>query len=228
MIELFSLTGESSGRRWTKKFPSMPTKRQCTTALCTGTTLIVIGGWGAGGVLLTVEVMNTESQQWSIAADLPEPLYNASATCTVFGDQLYMLGGLSKDHTPTKSVYTCSVGALLQSCVSNSVEDRFKRTSLEEKASIWRQLADLPVTRSTCQSFHDRLLAIGGKTDSKKSSKSVYMYQSATDSWKIISHMITGRYGCFTAVLPENQLMVVGGCISEGKMTDSIEFASAC
>ena len=226
--ELFSLTGEGSGRRWTKKFPPMPTKRQCTTALCTGTTLIVIGGWGAGGVLLTVEVMNTESQQWSTAADLPEPLYNASATCAVYGDQLYMLGGLNKDHTPAKSVYTCLVSALLQSCVSNSVEDGFKRTSLEEKASIWRQLDDLSLTRSTCQSFHDRLLAIGGKLDSKKSSKSVYMYQLATDSWRIISHMTTGRYGCFTAVLPENQLMVVGGCISEGKMTDSIEFASVC
>ena len=49
--ELFSLTGESSGRRWTEKFPPMPTRRCWIIALCTGTTLIVAGGWGEGGVL---------------------------------------------------------------------------------------------------------------------------------------------------------------------------------
>ena len=229
--ELFSLTGEDNSKRWTRKFPPMPTKRQCATAQCIGTTLIVIGGWGIGGVLSTVEVMNTKTHQWSTAADLPEPLYNASATCIMYEDQLYLLGGLNKDYTPAKSVYTCSMSTLLQSCISNSVEEMSKGTSLEDKASVWRQLADLPVTRSTCQSLHNQLLAVGGKTDPKKSSKArattdVYMYHSATDSWKITSHMTTGRHGCFTAVFSNNQMMVVGGCISEGKMTDSIEFAS--
>ena len=62
--ELFSFTGEGSGRRWTKIFPPMPTKRKRTTALCTGTTLIVIGGMGEGDKsLATVEVMNTENHQ---------------------------------------------------------------------------------------------------------------------------------------------------------------------
>ena len=44
--ELFSLTKKGSGRRWTKKFPPMPTKRHWTTALCTETMLIVVGGAG--------------------------------------------------------------------------------------------------------------------------------------------------------------------------------------
>ena len=43
--ELFSLTGKGSGRRWTQQFPPMPTKRMRTTSLCTGTALIVAGGW---------------------------------------------------------------------------------------------------------------------------------------------------------------------------------------
>ena len=116
--ELFSLTGEGSGRRWTKKFPAMPTNRRWTTSLCTGTTLIVAGGMGEGvRVLPTVEVMDTVTHQWSPAADLPEPMYLASAT--VCGDQLldYMLGRISKDFASTKSVYTCLVSTLLQSCV---------------------------------------------------------------------------------------------------------------
>ena len=223
--ELFSLTGEGSGRRWTKKFPSMPTKRCVTTSLCTGTTLIVAGGQGEGArVLSTVEVMDTETHQWSTAADLLQLMYCASAT--VCGDQFYMLGGINKKFTCIKSVYACSVSSLLQSCVPSSLEANFERQTLSDKASVWRQVADLPVTQSTCESFHGRLLAIGGEMDSGGPTTAVYMYDSTTNSWKIISHMTTGQYRCFTAVLSNNQLMVVGGFDSGGTSADTVEIAS--
>jgi serine/threonine protein kinase len=79
--ELVSLTGKGSGRRWTRQFPPMPTKRRSTTSLCTGAEIIVAGGIGKGSRLLsTVEVMDIETHQWSTAADLPQPIYRASAT----------------------------------------------------------------------------------------------------------------------------------------------------
>ena len=223
--ELFSLTGKGSGRRWTQQFPSMPTKRIQTTSLCTGTALIVAGGCGEGGeVLSTVEVMDTETHQWSTAADLPQRMYRASAT--VCGDQLYMLGGAEGDGY-VKSVYTCSVSALLQSCALSSLEAKFQRTSLEDKARVWSQVANLPVIGSTCESFHGRLLALGGM-ESRKGTTAVYMYNSTTNSWEIISHMTTGRSCCFTAVLPDNRLMVVGGYINLFSTTDSVELATVC
>ena len=223
--ELFSLTGEGSSRRWTKECPPMPTKRWGPTSLCTGATLIVAGGEGEGEVVLsTVEVMNTENHQWSTAADLPQPIYLASAT--VCGDHIYMLGGFDKHYSVIKSVYTCSVSALLQSCVPNSLEAKLKRTSLSDKASVWRQVADLPVTRSTCESFNGRLLAIGGEDDSNQATTAVYEYSSTSNSWEVISHMTTGRYLCFTAVLPNNQLMVVGGKTDTWASTDTVELAS--
>ena len=220
--ELFSLTREVSGRRWMKKFPPMPTKRDNTTALCTGTALIVAGGMGEGGrVLSTVEVMNTETHQWSTAADLPEPLYFASAT--VCGDQIYMLGGANKHFSFTKLVYNCSMNALLQSCIRTSLP-----LKLVERAKIWRRVADLPVTHSACKSFRGSLLlATGGRMDSGKATTAVYMYDSITNTWEIISHMTTGRFQCFTAVLPGNQLMAVGGN-TDGGMTDTVELGSLC
>ena len=221
--ELFSLTGEGSSRRWTKEYPPMPTKRWGTTSLCTGATLIVAGGEGLVA-LSTVEVMNTENHQWSTAADLPQPMYLASAT--VCGDRIYMLGGVGKRFTGTKSVYTCSVSALLQSCVPSSLEAKLKRTSLSNKASVWRQVADLPVASSTCESFHGRLLAIGGNDDSWKATTAVYEYSSTSNSWEVISHMTTGRYNCFTAVLPKNQLMVLGGGTDTVSCTDTVELVS--
>ena len=90
--KLFSLTGKSKRRRWTEKFPPMPTKRSSTTALCTETALIVAGGMRESFVVLsTVEVMDTESHQCSTAADLPQPLFYASAT--VCGDCIYLHAG---------------------------------------------------------------------------------------------------------------------------------------
>ena len=222
--ELFSLTGKGSGRRWTEIFPPMPTKRRSTTSVCTGTTLIVAGGWeewGGGRVLSTVEVMNTETHQWSTAADLPLPMYHASAT--ICEDQLYMLGG----YRLVESVYTCSVSALFQSCVPSSLEAKIQRTSLEDKAGVWRQFADVPVTRSTCESFRGRLLAVGG-WESGEPTTAVYMYNSTTNSWEIISHMTTDRCNCFTAVLFDNRLMVVGGITEQFRTIDSVELATVC
>ena len=37
--------------------------------------------------------------------------------------------------------------------------------------------------------------------------------------------MTTGRYRCFTATLPDNQLIIVGGLTDRG-MTDTVEVAS--
>ena len=127
-------------------------------------------------------------------------------------------------------MYTCSVSTLLQSCVPSSLEatDLKTKKSLEDTkaASVWRQVADLPVVRSTCESFHGQLLAIGGEMDSGESTTAVYMYNSTTEYWEIISHMTTGRWNCFTAVLPNDQLMVVGGFIGSARVTDSVEVAS--
>ena len=89
-----------------------------------------------------------------------------------------MLGG-AEGSFYVKSAYTCSVSAILQSCVPSSLEAKLQRTSLEDKARIGRQVADLPVTQSTCKSFHGRLLAVGGWTESgEKATTAVYMYNS--------------------------------------------------
>ncbi len=224
--ELFSLTGECSGRKWIKKFPPMPTKRKYTTAVCTETSVIVAGGIGPGvcSVLSIVEVMSIKSHEWSTAADLPEPMYTASAK--ICGNRIFILGGVNKDTAYIKSVYTCLVSDLLQSCISSSLKAKSQRIHVC-KAKVWRPIADLPFTRSTSVSLHNRLLVIGGRENYGKATSDVYMYNSAINSWDIVSHMITGRYDCFAAVLPDNQLMVVGSYVTGGSpLNDTVEFAS--
>ena len=147
----------------------MPTERYWTTALCSGTALIVAGGFGDSS-LSVVEVMNTETLQWSTAADLLEPLSCASAT--VCGDRIYIVERRDRDMVPTKLVHSCSLGDLLQSCTSSKLS----------MSSMWKRVADLPVIDSTCVSLYGRLLAIGGEDSDNKSTTAIRMYNSTSDS----------------------------------------------
>ena len=220
--KLMSLTNE---RNWTEIFPLMPTKRMHVTAVCTGTVLIVAGGVEESRMsLATVEVLNLETSRWSTAVDLPDFLCWCSAA--VQGDQLYMLGGGLGD----KSVYTCSVSALLQTSTQKSLEERTSALSLSKSSSdVWSKLPDLPVILSTCVIFCGQLLAVGGVDSDYEFTTAIYMYNQDTNSWNVISHMATARRAPFAAVLPNNQLMVVGG---ETKIndrwtrSDSVEFGS--
>ena len=208
--QLFSLTENDSGRRWTEEFPPMPTKRWGSTALCIGTALIVAGGKNQDWFILqTVEVLDTETLQWSTATDLPKPLSHASAA--VCGDQVYILG--------KANMYTCSVLTLIHSCKSFLASIRNRGTT------VWKKVAVPPVTETTCVSIHGRLLAVGGDSI-YKSTTAIHMYNPTTDSWEVISHMMTPRYYCIAAVLSNNRLMVVGGYTSGAVEIDSVEFAT--
>ena len=211
--QLFSLTGEGSGRRWNEKFPPMPTKRCGSTALCTGTALIVAGGRNECYYpLLTVEVMNTctEALQWSTAAALPKPVWCVpSAVC---GDYVYILS-LESD---SKSMYTCPVSTLIRSCWSRPTAD------------VWNVVAAPQVTRPACVSIFGRLLTIGGIDCNHQPTAAVYMYNPTTDSWEHISLMRIPRYDCFAAVLLNNKLIVVGGetDVIYQNSIDSVEIAT--
>ena len=211
--KLFSLIGEGSDRRWTEEFPPMPTKRFRLTAVCTGASLIVTGGVDKGGsTLQTVEVLNTETLQWSTVADLPQPLYQApTAVC---GDQIYILGKFSN------VMYKCSLLTLIQS------RKPFLAGIWNRGARIWQKVAAPPVTGTTCVSIHGQLLAIGGKDSDEKPTTAIHMYTPTTDSWKVISHMKAPRCDYIAAVLPNNQLMVVGGYTTGEYQTDSVEYAT--
>ena len=217
---LLSLTDN----KWTEKLPPMPTKRWVTITLCSGVSLVVAGGVGREGrkKLSTIEVLNTETLQWSTASSLPHPLFRSSLT--LCGDQVYMLGGWDQNGEKSKSVFTCSLAALLQSCQPQSQKARLK-TSLTNRAEVWHQLADTPVTLSAYASLHGRLLAIGGYSPYGKMTTAIHIYNPTTNSWKVISHMATPRSQCLVAVLPHNELMLVGGRTPDG-VTNSAEIAT--
>ena len=79
---------------------------------------------------------------------------------------------------------------------------------------MWREIKNLPVTLSTLTTLGGHLLAIGGRSESHGSTADVHCYDHQTDSWHVVSKMKNKRYESLSAVLPEDQLLIVGGYVS--------------
>ena len=221
--QLFSLVGKWKITKWAEQFPPMRTKRYGACVLCINKALIVAGGEGgfAIGKVAITEVLNTATLQWSTAIDLPQPMFGGSLL-QVSDDRIYMVGAYDRDNRPIKSVYTCSLNALLQLCNPQSFGVHPATPS-----QVWRSVTDIPAMDSSYVSLHGRLLAIGGKGSDNKPIRDVHMYDPSTNSWEVVSHMTTPRYTCYVAVLPNNQVIVMGGYTrSDLTKTDSVEIAT--
>ena len=204
---LLSLKGEGEKKKWSEVFPPMPTPRSLTACITTKKALIVAGGT-AGGDMDIVEVMDINTKQWTTVCPLPQPLWSLSGI--VCGDSLYLAGGIS-GYSESKSVFTCSLPDLWQPKTFGS---RLRQTFFgsNTKSNVWKEISSLPVIWSTLASFDGHLLAIGGKDDSRNPTTDVYRYDSHTDSWHAISQMKNKRSQCLAVTLPEDRLIVVGGC----------------
>ena len=221
--KLFSCTTERRNHAsWIEEFPPMPTSRYGACALCTGAALIVAGGEENtdSGKLATIEVLNTATSQWSKAVDLPQQMIGGSLL-QIGSDTLYILGAYDRDQNPIKSVHTCSLNALLQSRNSHSLGENCASLLPHE---VWTRMTNIPATDSAYVSFQGQLLAIGGKESNSKPTSAIHTYCACTNSWKVVSHMVTPRRKPYAAILHDNQLLIIGGFIGyPGIQTDTVE-----
>ena len=188
-------------KKWVEHFPPMPTNRCSTAAVTTKQHVIVAGGKRGSNRPSIVEVLDIVYLVWSTAASLPQP--HSSVSATICGDCLYMLGGVVATGEP-KSVLTCSLTELLRSCGE----------TLLLSESVWSRITDAPVVDSTCVAVGGELVAVGGRyTAAEENTSAVYKYNMISESWDVITNMPTARRLCHVAVLPTNEMIVVGGLI---------------
>ena len=180
---LLGLTG-SEKKNWKEIFPPMPTKREHATAVTTTTHLIVAGGSDNGRCLSTVEVMDMNNLQWlSLSQAVPIQSFGSMALCDEY---LYI--------SVQGSVYSCLFRIWRQA---------------KGIAFTWKRLPNINDS-ATLATLGEHVLAIGGM-DNGKPSGTVRRYDRDTNSWCIIGEMPTSRFNVLAAVLPSNELMVVGG-----------------
>ena len=201
---LFSLSGSS----WKQVLPPMPTKRCRPAAAITPTHLVVAGGTRKllSGDLSTVEVLSQETLQWSTASSLPVGV--SFPRLTLCGRSFYLLN--------RKTPYSCSVEDLLKSCKPDC-------------GSVWTELAAVPGRyHSYLASLKGRVLAIGG-TDyvfAGNPTGGIHCYNVTTNLWSVIGEMPTPRSEVLAAVLPSNDLVVVGGKLSQSENCSIVDIGN--
>ena len=219
---LLSLMGEGKEKKWLPHLPAMPTKRYNTAAVCSGRSLIVAGGNKDGSNrLATVEVLDTDARQWSIASSLTRPL--TDATISICGERLYMLGGSHWTGRMTRSVLSCSIPELLQSCQTQPLAGKL-RTAPANKSTIWQHVANAPHYLSSCATLCGQLVAVGGY-EALESTSAISIYNETADSWEAMGNMPTARWRALVAIL-NGKMMVVGGDVEGGlfgNATDVVE-----
>ena len=195
---LLCLWRNSSEMKWEELLPPMPTPRLFSAAVTTPTHLIVGGGKtmlsGYGSV---VEALDTSTLQWSSVSCSPEPL--GAPNMTLCNGQLYLSGHCM--------IFSCSVEELLKSCKPVS-------TSSSAGGSVWTKLPDIPVPYwASLTTLRGQVLTIGGKDQlfGGTPTGAIHHYNRSTNSWSVVGEMPTPRARPLIAVLPNHELVAVGG-----------------
>lgn len=201
---LFSLSGTNC-KKWENILPSMPTKRLDTAAVTTPTHLVVAGGTTSlmGEPISTIEILNTQTRQWSTASCSPFTSSFDKPGMTVSSEYLYLY--------QNNVMLSCSVEELLQSCKPLS-------TSCSHAGFVWVRLADIPVPcGASLAILRGHVLAVGGSHEKRSYFKrnpttpAIHCYDRKTNSWSLFGEMSTPRSRTQTVVLHNNELVVVGG-----------------
>ncbi len=171
--------------------PPMKERREFSSAVSSGSGLVVAGGWGTSGILSSVEVF--KDGQWTTAPSLPsaEPFMQSA----LHGDTWYLITSFEK-------VFCTS----LQSLISGSDQ------------SPWETLPDIPNYCSAAAFFGGRLLSVGGE-DYGGPTTAIYAFSSSTQSWKHAADLPLSLGMPTDVVLSNEQLIVSNGArVFHGKL----------
>ena len=192
-------------RRWTHPLPPMTTA--CTSpsvAAHNNRWLVVIGGYGDGGTLSRVEILDTSLRQWYHGAPLPQPCVQVLPA--TIGSMCYLLGGCTEGPAPSKKVFSMC----LDNFVSQATSQPPDSASAPPTPSPWQTLPDTPLTYSTALALNGAVLAVGGGYGTK----AIHLYQPSSRSWVKAGELPTRHTGCTCTVLPSEEVLVACGSTS--------------
>lgn len=195
---------------WMYPYPHMSTRRH-STAVATYKHWLVVAG-GVTGVdsehsdLDTVEVLDTESQRCQWLSTTPLPMICRHMKSVIVHDKLFLIGG-----TLAKQALFISLESIIEQSGATS-------TPTEQ----WSTLQETPLEYSAAIAFSGSLLTVGGRLD-KDYSAAIHIYQSETKQWKKVGDLPTPRSSCSCTLLPNREILVVGGKRSPAERTDRVD-----
>ena len=208
-----TVTGKVTGKlstyvndHWEEIYPPMPTPRVGFGVVLKDNLLITAGGVCAGGIVSTVEVLNTESKQWYSlkSLQLPEPIF--SCGMTISSGYVYIGGGRNAAEKAYKSYWR-----LPWSIVQRSVQSRDNTSS----PVIWEKIADSPFRLSSLLPNSKLPVLFGGNESEIKSEdrrrSDIFVYDPTQKRWTAVGNISTERTRPCLVPINSNAVFVCGG-----------------
>ena len=181
-------------KKWVNHFPAMKGKRKEPVAVYANNILVVAGGVGSDSEPVSmIEVLNTQTKQWSTTSSLLIKMHQASVLAFC-GDHFYIAGrSHPQDTTP---MFKCSRLALIAS-------------TQKLQTNVWEEVACVPVISFSLATVNGHLLSIGGNDSQRKPTADIHQYNPTINSWEVVSQMSVASYSFLVAVLPGNKIMII-------------------
>ena len=200
---------EKESQQWEKSIPPMPTPRTWPTVITYKSNIAACGGCGGDRV---VEVFNSETAQWCIAAPLPVAceymqLANINDTCYLGGGGVY---------NPSRSIICVSLPSLF--LPTN------QQTSTQQQ-SVWTVLPDLLCGGSTLANMGGVLVFMGGEdSPSSPPIDAIHAYCPGTKAWLKVASLPQKCHSSTAELLPSGEVIILGGVIE--RASDSFKMCS--
>lgn len=218
---------------WTTLASVHEARQEVTVAELDGR-IYLLGGIGNNVVSSSVEVYDFETNRWSFAAPLPEPLHHPSSVAV--GGALYVIGGYTNlSFAPTDSVYVYLPGADRWSPIARLPSRRGALASVaidgkiytvggagagatgeldvyDPETNRWTPLAPMPTPREHVAAgvVDGKLYVAGGRNAQSFVLRTLEEYDRETNTWRSRAPMPTGRSGIAGAVAG-GRFYVLGG-----------------
>ena len=196
---------------WVTQYPNMVMARQRHTAVTYQHYTIVAGGYGEhGSTLDTIEVFNSNNNQWTIlSTHLPQPMRNINATTC---NQSFIIARYTTaDGRANNGTFIISmdslVGADQQSLTSSTSEDDNK----------WSQLCSTPYWHTAIVPNTSPPVIIGGEDNQRKAVDNISLYDDSSDSWRTVSSLPISCTQATVATI-NDVIIVAGGCTDHSTM----------
>ena len=174
--------------------PPMREKRYKSSAVSSGSELVVAGGWGTSGELSSVEVFR--DGRWTTGPSLPTA--GSGMKSALHGDMWYLMLQNGK-------VFCTSLHSLLS----------------KEDQSPWETLPDTPNTDLACTLFSDHLLSIGGG-EYRNTTSAIHAFSTSSQSWEHVADLPVSVSRSAAGVSPTGELIVVGGKNKRGNYSHKV------
>jgi len=193
-----------------KNYTKMITARSSATAIGHQGMFIITGGVDdKGNSISSTEMFDSNSGQWYICNDLPQPL--SGLKFAIADNILYLLGGYSKDG-PSSAVFSASL-------------DTLSKYQLK-----WNIYQDIPWNRVAPVSMHSKhLLIVGGlKQMGGKPvlTSNIYKLNKISHSWEAIGRIPLARDASAAVSTIDNRVIVIGGLHDNAQFTNTVWIGS--